>query len=527
MKKISTIVALLLSTLSSFSQVTLGKAALTLRGQSDDVNSIAITAAGRMIATGSYDNKICLYTEEGGFLRTVLAHNASVEALCFSKDGKYLFSGSNDATAKQIDASTGTIMRGFNGHVGNVTAVAVDPNSKVFFTGGEDGTVRFWDLEKGGEQTKSITVGSRINSICTNADGKYLLVACNNMDVQIYDMTGKLTSTYKGHKDFVNSVACSMNGKYIVSGSNDKTAILWDPKTGQKVREFVGHVFKVNSVFISFDSRYLITGSNDGTAKIWEMDNGKEIYTIANSDNKVRGAVITFEKKYAVTASPQKKDADAGARAWLLGLDSVDKRYIKVTQVTPIPVKETPKKPETKKPTETKTEKPSNPEPDKNVKPDAKKPTTTPDGKKVEQPRVGAQESGVTKPEVSQIPDTARLRMLPTKDAAGKMRKGAIDSAKMQTKPKEVTAPPASTKPADKKAPETKPEGKPETKPEGKPETKPEGKPNPKSKGKAETLPSGKPEPPKTEVKDTTENEPAPEAPKNDGWKSSRFKKLK
>jgi len=35
-------------------------------------------------------------------------------------------------------------------------------------------------------------------------------------------------STFEGHKRDVNSVAISPNGKYVVSGSNDKTIKIWE-----------------------------------------------------------------------------------------------------------------------------------------------------------------------------------------------------------------------------------------------------------------------------------------------------------
>ncbi|PJF31871.1 MAG: hypothetical protein CUN51_02710 [Candidatus Thermofonsia Clade 1 bacterium] len=39
--------------------------------------------------------------------------------------------------------------------------------------------------------------------------------------------TGQLLQTLKGHKDSVCSVAWSSDGRYLASGSEDQTIIIW------------------------------------------------------------------------------------------------------------------------------------------------------------------------------------------------------------------------------------------------------------------------------------------------------------
>src|SRR5512146_222932 len=51
-----------------------------------------------------------------------------------------------------------------------------------------------------------------------------------------------------GNKSEVLSVAFSPDGKYVLTGSNDWTARLWDVPTGYLVRTFTGHTGGVTSV---------------------------------------------------------------------------------------------------------------------------------------------------------------------------------------------------------------------------------------------------------------------------------------
>ena len=68
---------------------------------------------------------------------------------------------------------------------------------------------------------------------------------------------------FSGHSDYVTSVAFSPDGQYILTGSSDHTAKLWDLQ-GQEVQAFSGHSDYVTSVAFSPDGQYILTGSRDG-----------------------------------------------------------------------------------------------------------------------------------------------------------------------------------------------------------------------------------------------------------------------
>jgi WD40 repeat protein len=66
----------------------------------------------------------------------------------------------------------------------------------------------------------------------------------------------------------VNSVAFSPDGKYIVSGSGDNTAGVWEALTGKEIARMT-HEAEVNSVAFSPDGKYVVSGSDDKTARVW------------------------------------------------------------------------------------------------------------------------------------------------------------------------------------------------------------------------------------------------------------------
>ena len=77
----------------------------------------------------------------------------------------------------------------------------------------------------------------------------------------------------QGHEDPVYAVAVSPDGRFLLSGSFDRTARLWDRRSGQPVRVMADHTNLVLAVAFSPDGRWMASGGLDNTARVYEVPN--------------------------------------------------------------------------------------------------------------------------------------------------------------------------------------------------------------------------------------------------------------
>lgn len=81
----------------------------------------------------------------------------------------------------------------------------------------------------------------------------------------------------QGHKSFINCIAVTSDGKYVVSGSQDGTIIKWDLRTGN-VAGGPWHVEgDVRAIAIAPDNTYILWGGNQPIIHKWDLETGKEL----------------------------------------------------------------------------------------------------------------------------------------------------------------------------------------------------------------------------------------------------------
>src|SRR5262245_24598518 len=84
-----------------------------------------------------------------------------------------------------------------------------------------------------------------------------------------------LRSTLKGHKDVVNSIAITSDGKILASGTAGGLITLWDLANGKSIGTLAGHKGPVRCLAFQKGGKLLASGSSDCTIKLWNLSTQK------------------------------------------------------------------------------------------------------------------------------------------------------------------------------------------------------------------------------------------------------------
>ena len=274
-----------------------GKELRTLE-QPSEVTALAFSADGGRLATMCLDDdgRIHLWNtrswQEAAFLD---AHNRPICAgLAFSRDGKTLASGSDDArdpmlrlwdlgsdTARVIRVTAKKGMRG----------VAFSPDGAVIASAGSDGPVEFWDAVSGAPR----------GSIMPHPNPESEIAGSN-------------------------WVGYALGGKTVVTLETDLAIHLWDAATLKERAALPRPKYFIDAVALSPDGRTLATASALdadydmdaewwGEVALWDIATAKQIWRVRGVSGSVK-ALAFLDDRRLVVGTTQVKLGDGGIQIW-------------------------------------------------------------------------------------------------------------------------------------------------------------------------------------------------------------------
>lgn len=145
-----------------------------------------------------------------------------------------------------------------------------------------------------------------VSAIALSIDGRYIISSSEDETVRIWRLdNGRQIRVLSGHTGPVHCVAVSPDNRWIASGSDDRSIRLWNLHTGQLIRTLGGwlggHRQAVKALYFHPDRKRLASGSSDKTIRLWKIASGKELRCITGYQHPITQVAISPDGKTLVS----------------------------------------------------------------------------------------------------------------------------------------------------------------------------------------------------------------------------------
>lgn len=193
-----------------------------------------------------------------------------------------------------------------------VTCVCVSPINNCVFSGSKDGAVIKWSIK----ETKRLGVipfvkqnidevkghTGCINSLAISMDNRFLVVGDSSNFIQVWN-PDNLThiGTLKGHRKPVTGLGIQQNTHTLFSGSNDRTIRVWNLDEMSFVETLFGHQHNITSIDILNSDRPISAGCLDGSIRIWKT--AEESQLVFNTHHSNAETVKYINEQHFISGS--------------------------------------------------------------------------------------------------------------------------------------------------------------------------------------------------------------------------------
>lgn len=236
-------------------------------------NDIARICRDRLTATRSSNelgylagNLVNLLIAVGAALKDVTLSNITIRQADFR---------TADLRAADLSAAHLRECR-FRDAFGSILTVRLSSDGQLLAAGGADGKVRLWNVATGESQAVIAASQKWVRSVDFAPNCDRLVVAADDNTVRSWSLDGSRSDEISVHGDWVMTVRCSRDGRFVASAGNDRRVVLRFADGSEATHEL--HDTRIRCLSISSDDQLVVSGDESGTAIIWNVADSVEIH---------------------------------------------------------------------------------------------------------------------------------------------------------------------------------------------------------------------------------------------------------
>lgn len=246
-----------------------------LAQRSERVKSVDLHPTEPWILASLYSGTVCIYDYlSQTMIKSFEVTDLPVRSAKFIARKQWVVAGADDMFIRVYNYNTMDKVTIFEAHADYIRCVAVHPTLPYVLSSSDDLLIKLWDWDKGWTCTQIFEGHSHyVMQVTFNPkDTNTFASASLDRTIKIWNLGSPDPNfTLDDHMKGVNCVDYFTGGDkpYLITGSDDQTAKVWDYQTKSCVQTLEGHTHNVSSVCFHPELPIIFTGSEDGTVRIW------------------------------------------------------------------------------------------------------------------------------------------------------------------------------------------------------------------------------------------------------------------
>ncbi|KAK3002757.1 hypothetical protein RJ639_019894, partial [Escallonia herrerae] len=227
------------------------------------------------ILASLYSGTVCIWNYQSQTMaKSFEVTELPVRSAKFIARKQWVVAGADDMYIRVYNYNTMDKVKVFEAHTDYIRCVAVHPTLPYVLSSSDDMLIKLWDWEKNWVCTQIFEGHSHyVMQVTFNPkDTNTFASASLDRTIKIWNLGSPDPNfTLDAHLKGVNCVDYFTGGDkpYLITGSDDHTAKVWDYQTKSCVQTLEGHTHNVSAVCFHPELPIIITGSEDGTVRIW------------------------------------------------------------------------------------------------------------------------------------------------------------------------------------------------------------------------------------------------------------------
>lgn len=301
----------------------------TIEDNKGIITNLKYSSDGRYLLSGGPNELVLRDVEAGIKIRDFALPKEALQEIGFSDDGKNIVASSGNVIYVW-NINSREIAKTIEGHTDKVTCVKYSKDNKYIVSGSNDKNIKIWESGSGKEILNIDDHGYKVGSVAISGDSKWVASSDMNESIKLWDLeTGVLTKTLDGHKGRIGGLVFNNDNSMLISfGKWDRIIKLWNPKTGELIKTLQGLPKYI------FDQAYFDKGNNYAVGKDYNtvifsnLTQGKSVKLFAEENglvscvdnyknNKIVYGTTTNEIRIIDLKNKNKKTTCRGHSAWI------------------------------------------------------------------------------------------------------------------------------------------------------------------------------------------------------------------